>query len=299
MATLVLLLSLLVAAPGAGLTVPLSAAKPATSLQGMSLPRVSDGTLVDLGEALSSTEVGGKTMMVLGSFPADFNCIEYMQRIRFYLPQLEAKGVARVLMIVNGGAPACEKLAEIVDLPDRVELYADPSGEAGRRFGVSRGWMPDADLSPNLKLFVVGIGLGPPWGTLPAVLTGYFGNPSGRRDWIESALLQGQLAKRWPDSVLELDEAADGSATVKRNKFDDFPLFGGWGRRPLELATLRLQNLVSIQFKNWEALKPAEDRCLTQLGGCAVVGEKGEALFSWVDQGLCDVPDFQDLVEAL
>ena len=56
------------------------------------------------------------------------------------------------------------------------------------------------------------------------------------------------------------------------NKFDDFPLVGGWGRRPLELATLRLQNLVDVQFKHWDALKPVDDRCLTPLGGCAVVG---------------------------
>ena len=62
------------------------------------------------------------------------------------------------------------------DLPEAVELYADPTGEAGRSFGVSRGFRPDdVGLSPSLKLFVVGIGLGPPWGTLPAVLTGYVG----------------------------------------------------------------------------------------------------------------------------
>lgn len=83
------------------------------------------------------------------------------------------------------------------------------------------------------------------------------------------------------------------------NKFDDFPLVGGWGRRPLELATLRLQNLVDVQFKHWDALKPVDDRCLTQLGGCAVVGAGGDALFSWVDEGLCDVPDFHELVESL
>ena len=83
------------------------------------------------------------------------------------------------------------------------------------------------------------------------------------------------------------------------DKFDDFPLVGGWGLRPLELATLRLQNLLGIQFAHWEALKPSDERCLTQLGGCAVVDEKGGALFSWVDEGLCDLPDFDSLVEAL
>ena len=111
-------------------------------------------------------------------------------------------------------------------------------------------------------------------------------------------LLQGQLAGRWPDSVLELE--ADGKTTMARNKFDDFPVLGGWGRRPLvELATLRLQNLFNIQIKNWGALKPPDDRCLTQLGGCAVVDAGGETVYSWVDQGFCDVPDFHDLIEAL
>ena len=290
------LLQCFFATPSGGLTVPLSAAKPASSLRGMSLPRVSDGVVVDLGDALASTTSDGRTLLVLGTHAGDFNMIEYAQKCSFYQSRLEALGVSRIMLVVNGGAAACRKLSELLELPDSVELFADPSGEAGRRFGVSQGWMPDASFSANLKLFWVGIGLGPPWGTLPAVLTGYFGNPDGRRDWIEASLLQGQLAGRWPDTVLELQP--DG-VSMARNKFDDFPLLGGWGRRPLELATLRLQNLVSIQFKNWDVLRPAEDRCLTQLGGCAVVGAGGQPLFSWVDQGLCDVPDFEVVLEAL
>lgn len=197
-------------------------------------------------------------------------------------------------------ATQCAKLAHLVDLPSNVELLADPTGEAGRRFGVSRGFRPDdASLSPFVKLFCMGIGIGPPWQTLPAVLAGYFGSPSGRREWIESSLKQGQLAGRWPDSILEL--AADGS--IASNKFDTTPLLGGWGRRPFELATLRLQNLIGVQGQNWEALKPVDDRCLTQLGGCVVVdGQSGggdTALYSWVDRGLCDVPDFDEMIDAL
>ena len=180
-----------------------------------------------------------------------------------------------------------------------VQVLADPTGDAGRRFGCSRGFRPDDDRLPaSVKLFVVGIGLGPPWGTLAAVLGGYVGSPAGRRGWIETALKQGQLAGRsagpLPD-ILEL--AVDG--TILKNKFDAFPLLGGWGVRPLELATLRLQNLVGVQAAHWDALKPADERCLTQLGGCVVVGPGGEALYSWLDQGLCDLPDFDEMVEAL
>lgn len=273
--------------------VPLLAAKPAASLSGLSLPRVGDGELVDVGAALASAT--GKTMLVLGTYAADFNMIEIAQRVRCFWPQLQEKGVTRCMMVINGNPPACSMLAKLLDLPEEIEILSDPEGEAGRRFGVSRGWRPDdAGLSPLLKLTVVGLGWGPPWMTLPAVLPGYFGDPNGRREWIEESLKQGQLAGRWP-SVLELAE--DGS--LKRNKFDDFPLLGSWGRRPLELATLRLQNLVSIQFKHWNELKPTDDRCLTQLGGCTVVGPSGEPIYSWIDQGLCDIADMYEVLGAL
>jgi hypothetical protein len=221
--------------------------------------------------------------------------VEYCQRVRFFLPQLQRKGVDRFILVVNGKLSACKKLTEILDLPETMELYADPSGEAGRRFGVSRGFRPDdARFSPALRLFCQGIGIGPPWGTLGAVLAGYVGSPDGTRDFIEDGLLQGQLAGRWP-AVLELGP----NNSILKNKFDDFPMLSSWGRRPFELATLRLQNLIGIQFKNWDALKPDEPQCLTQLGGCAVVGGGGEPLYSWVDRGLCDLPDFQELIDSL
>jgi hypothetical protein len=37
----------------------------------------------------------------------------------------------------------------------------------------------------------------------------------------------------------------DLSGPTPQNAFDALPLVGGWGRRPLELATLRLQNLIA------------------------------------------------------
>lgn len=290
-----LCLLLLLASWAEALVVPLAAANPSSSLAGVSLPRASDGEQVDLGEALATPS--GKVLLVLGTYPADFNMVEYAQRARAFWPQLQSRGVTRCMLVVNGESTACELLARLLDLPEEFELLADPSGEAGRRFGVSRGFRPDDALSPFLKLFVMGVVGGPgAWATLPAVLAGYFGSPQGRRAWIETSLKQGQLAGRWPDRVLTL--GTDGS--VVANAFDDTPLVGGsWGVRPFELATLRLQNLVSLQLKNWDQLKPTDDRCLTQLGGCTVVGPDGEAIFSWVDQGLCDVPDMDDLLEAI
>jgi len=73
-------------------------------------------------------------------------------------------------------------------------------------------------------------GIGPP-ATLPAVLGGYLGNPSGKRAWIETALEQGQKAGRWPDTVLK-----PGVGGRLDNQFDSLPLVSGWGLRPLELV---------------------------------------------------------------
>jgi len=272
------------------LVVPLLAAQPARSLKGVSLLRVSDGEQVDIGAALAATNE--HTMLCFGTHAADFNTAEYLQKLRAFLPKLKASGVNRFIVVINAEVSQCSKLAELLDVPLEVELLADPIGDAGRKFGVSRGFRPDdGSLNPFVKLFVVGIGLGPPWGTLWPVLTGYLGNPSGGRDWVEAALQQGQQKGRWP-APLEL--SADGS-TIIENAFDNTPLVSGWGLRPFELATMRLQNLI-MQGQNWDVLKPVDDRCLTQLGGCTVVSAGGEAVFSWTDQGLCDVPDFEDIL---
>eukprot|EP00579_Thalassiosira_antarctica_P000098 CAMPEP_0201868912 /NCGR_PEP_ID=MMETSP0902-20130614/2620_1 /ASSEMBLY_ACC=CAM_ASM_000551 /TAXON_ID=420261 /ORGANISM="Thalassiosira antarctica, Strain CCMP982" /LENGTH=302 /DNA_ID=CAMNT_0048394323 /DNA_START=112 /DNA_END=1017 /DNA_ORIENTATION=+ len=276
------------------LVVPLSAAKPMESLMGLSPPKViregttndADATSVDLGAELAAV-TDKRTMMVFGTHAGDFNTIEYMQKIRASLPELRSKGgIDRIWIIVNGAPDQCKFIAGLLDLPADIEVLSDPTGEAGRKFGVSRGFRPDdTSLSPFVKQFCSGIGIGPPWGTLPAVLPGYIGDPNGRREWIETSLKQGQLSGRWPE-ILELDQ----NEAIVGNKFDDAPLgVNNWGRRPFELATLRLQSLIGIQIKHWSVLKPVDDRCLTQFGGCTVVENGGNAIYSWVDRGLCDV----------
>ena len=155
-----LILLALGAAPCRGLVVPLSAARPAASLAGVELLRVGDGEKIDVGAALTQTAASEKTLLILGCHAGDFNTVEYVQRCRAFWPQLQAKGVARCLIAVNGQASSCATLGELLGLPDGVELLADPTGEAGRAFGVSRGWRPDdARVPPALKLFVVGVGL--------------------------------------------------------------------------------------------------------------------------------------------
>ena len=95
------------------------------------------------------------------------------------MPELEAKGVKQVKLILNAEPAVCEAFAQYLDLPPNVELLSDPSGAAGLQFGVARGFRPDdASLSPYVKLFAMLFGLGAPF-TLPFVIAGYLGNPGG------------------------------------------------------------------------------------------------------------------------
>ena len=223
-----------------------------TPLQGVSVKSAINGNAVDLGSFLSSAP---KSMIILGTYAADFNAIEYAQRLRYYLPRLKEEcGIQQFGLVLNAQPDAAKALCKAVDLDieNQVELFVDPLGNAGKDFGAGRGWLAENDeVSPFLKLFGMLFGLGA-WATLPAVMGGYIGNPFTPQPWIEDALAVGMKQGRWPDSALVLDE--DGS--VKVNNFEQLPFVGSWKRRPLELATLRLQSMLGISLKQWEELAP-------------------------------------------
>ena len=273
-------------------------------LAGVSATSVKTKVDIDLGNFLKSND-SGKTMLVLGTYAADFNAVEYAQRLRYYMPELQKRGISKFGIVLNCEADAALKLVDLVDLPcdtsdGEVTLMVDPNGTAGRAFGVGTGWRPDdEDMSPYLKLFGMLWGLGA-WATLPAVIGGYIGNPFTAQPWIEDAMAVGIQKKRWPDNGLELN----GSGEVVVNKFQELPVVGEWKRRPLELATLRLQNMVDISIKNWKELAPTDDALkagvLTQLGGCVVFDStKDEIAFEWKDPGICAVANFEDILEKV
>ena len=263
----------------------------------ITLNPIDGGSTVTLDDYLKNP--AGRSLFVFGTYAADFNAIEYAQRLRYYLPILKSDcNVSKFGLVLNCQPEAAKALLETVDLSLLdVDVFVDNVGDAGKKFGVERGWMTEnKDVNPFLKLFGMLWGLGA-WATLPAVIGGYIGNPFMPQSWIEDALAVGQKKGRWPDTALEID----GDGTIK-NKFAELPLVGTWPRRPLELATLRLQSMVGISLKNWKELAPDQEALeagvLTQLGGCIVV-EKGETIFEWKDPGICAVANFESLIEKL
>mmetsp|Transcript_42620 Transcript_42620/g.51157 ORF Transcript_42620/g.51157 Transcript_42620/m.51157 type:complete len:307 (+) Transcript_42620:36-956(+) len=278
-------------------------------LAGITAQSLKTGETTDLSTFLTTTasksnesNANDYSLLILGTYAADFNMIEYAQRLRYYLPDLKARGISKFGLVVNGDAPAAQTLAETVDLADdSVDIFTDPTGQAGRAFGVGRGWKPeDESLSPYLKLFGMLWGLGA-WATLPAVIGGYIGNPFRPQPWIEDAMAVGQRKGRWPDTALDLDEV---TGEILVNKFKELPVVGAWPRRPLELATLRLQNMMDISIKQWDDLKPSDESLksgvLTQLGGCVIVKRAtGEVVFEFKDPGICAVANFEDILEKM
>jgi hypothetical protein len=271
-----------------------------SAVSGIKVKPVQGDSKVSLEEYLK-TPSEGRSLFIFGTYAADFNAIEYAQRLRYYLPKLKEEcGVSKFGLLLNCKPEAALALAEIVDLDtSEVDLFVDNTGEVGRQWGVERGWLPDNDdVNPFLKLFGMLFGLGA-WATLPAVIGGYIGNPFVPQPWIEDALAVGQKKGRWPDNALEISD--DGTIT---NKFSELPVVGEWPRRPLELATLRLQSMMGVSLKNWKDLAPDDEALeagvLTQLGGCIVVdAATGESLYEWKDPGICAVANFEDMIKKL
>lgn len=276
-------------------------------LKGATARSVKTSQDVDLSDFVSTpSSKGKKSMLVLGTYAADFNAIEYAQRLRYYMPELQKRGITKIGLVLNCEEDSAKSLVDLVDLPcdvsseGTVTLMVDPLGKAGKAFGVGTGWRPDdKEMSPFVKLFGMLWGLGA-WATLPAVIGGYIGNPFTPQPWIEDAMAVGQRKGRWPDMALVLD---DNSDKVITNKFTELPVVGSWPRRPLELATLRLQNMMDISIKNWKELAPSEEALdagvLTQLGGCVICDENGNPIYEYKDPGICAVANFEDILEKI
>ena len=270
-------------------------------LIGKSVIKVSadNNPTIDLGKYINN--LNGDTMLVLGTYAADFNTIEYCQKIKYYQNQLKDKNIKNILLLVNAEPKTVESLSNILDLPKDIVLLSDSTGEVTKSFGVSRGWRPDDDISPYLKLFIMLFGLGAPM-TLPSVIGGYLGNPFTKNiGWIENSIVENTLKGRFPSNAVELDPVTD---KLIQNKFSELPLVGNWNVRPLELATLRLQNMIGISLQHWSSLKPTDDELkkglLTQLGGLIVIKEKSNVeRYKYLDNGICSTASFANIIEQL
>ena len=96
-----------------------------------------DRETTDLGKYIST--LSGDTLLICGTYAADFNTIEYCQKAKYYQNQLSEKNVKNILLLVNARPESIEALKNILSLPDDIVLLSDSTGDIARSFGVSRG----------------------------------------------------------------------------------------------------------------------------------------------------------------
>lgn len=152
---------------------------------------------------------------------------------------------------------------------DTMPLYVDPDGSLYTKLGFSKGFAPNTEaLSPYVKLLAMLAGLGSP-GTIPEVLRGYIGDKT-------------------EDQVFQ-------SGTFLG---DAFNVLGSGYQRPLELATLRLQNMVG-SLRGWGELAPPEAGMLTWLGGCVVVRDGRVVEWRYDDRGILQTVDEEEVLKRV
>lgn len=276
------------------------------SLKGCTIEALRDGSAVD---AASVAATGATTVLLFVTHFGDFNSWEVAQQLRSAV-RANRLGGAKLAVVGIGTVAAGRKFAEMLELPQDVPLYADPRGACHAALGFSNGALPEyrEQLNPYLRVFLMLLGVGSP-GTIRTVLGGYVGNSSLSKErvaWVDEALKQGAAKGRFPTSVPQrlpweakkpgeddmVELAVAGSAVW------DGRGFGETGTRPFELATVRLQNMVSGIIANWNELKPPDDELLVRQGGAVVLDGQGQAVYFCRDKGILTYPPVEDVLAA-
>ena len=222
-------------------------------------------------DRLWSQAAGERHVLVFLSHFGDLTSWEYAQKLRDNMNALEARGGVSV---VGLGTPANgRKFAELLDFP-LMHLYACSDLAVYKALGFAQGFLPDAAVSPYLKLLGMLAGAGSP-GTIQEGVRGYVGDRDAR-----------QIFESSPFDVL-----------------------GTGYQRPFELATLRLSNMVGLGalapegaaasgcLPNWAELV-SDEALICQQGG-TLAFEGARLLHAQRDSGILKYADVELLLEAL
>eukprot|EP01023_Acetabularia_acetabulum_P033697 TRINITY_DN31560_c0_g1_i4.p1 TRINITY_DN31560_c0_g1~~TRINITY_DN31560_c0_g1_i4.p1 ORF type:complete len:272 (-),score=43.94 TRINITY_DN31560_c0_g1_i4:528-1343(-) len=187
----------------------------------------------------------------------DLTTWEYGKKLAQDFSLFEEAGV-EVVVVGLGSLENAMAFSKFVSIP-LDNLYADETGEVYEKMQFSKGFAPEVEVDPYLKLLPMLMGIGSP-GTIQEVLRGYVG---------------------------------DSSAPQVFRQETPFDVLGKKYQRPFELATLRLQNMIGV-LSNWSQLAPPNTNLLTYQGGTLVFeGEK--CIWKHVDSGILKYANFETL----
>jgi hypothetical protein len=225
--------------------------------------RVSDGKIASIWDDRPDTD--WFLTIVLPQL-GDFDSLEYAWWLRREMLKIPANKIT-LRAIGIGDRNSGLKFCEYTKFPPEW-LFVDPNAEIHSLLGLYGGLkakLPILSSSQNawLNLMLMCAGIGSS-GTLAEVWRGYKGD------------------RRSPQLIADDEIIKAGMLPPIRGSL--FKTVGTGFQRPMELATLRLQNMVEV-LSNWSVYVPKSDY-LTQRGGTFLFDRQGNLAYEHRDRGI-------------
>jgi hypothetical protein len=226
--------------------------------------RVSDGATLPI---LIDCVAPERLLVLLWPQLGDFDSLEYAWWLNRQLPKLLAEGLV-IRAIAIGNQVSGQQFCTYTGFPADY-LFIDPTAALHHQLGLYPGLtlkVPglSAAQGASFNLLLMCVGIGSP-GTLSEVLRGYTGDRQAPQ------LIQ--------------DEEVVQARPLPPIKGELFARAGGKGfQRPLELATLRLRNMVEV-LSHWSTYVP-DATYLTQRGATFLFDAQGTLLYEHRDPGI-------------
>lgn len=209
----------------------------------------------------------GQLLVLIWSQLGDFDNLEYAWWLQKAQDKLRENNIT-VRAVGIGDRRAGEKFCDYTGFPKN-QLFVDPQAEIHQALGLYSGLsikFPLLSTGQNawLNLMLMCAGIASP-GTLREVLRGYTGDRKAPQLFADEEVIRG--------------------TPLPSFKGASFKLLGGKGfQRPIELATLRLQNMTEV-LSNWKTYVP-NSAYLTQRGGTFLFDGEGKLLYEHRDRGI-------------
>jgi hypothetical protein len=157
---------------------------PTSNLDGISVYESTTGKENLLSKLIVRPRV--KTFAVFLTHLGDLSSWELAQKLVYYIPKIDD---AKLNLVAIAPGATVENAAEFsfrTKFPLE-RLYLDPEARSYEALKFEKGFLPNAKVSPYLKLLPMLAGI-QSQGTIPEVLRGYFGDRSASSDWIKPTL---------------------------------------------------------------------------------------------------------------
>lgn len=241
-----------------------SSSNPYQLFQTTQLQQVSDR---EKRSIVSGCETAKKILVIALPQLGDFDSLEYVWWLQRERKKLEALEIV-VRAVGIGNLAAGKRFCYYTGFPEE-NLFMTSNADLHQNLGFYSGLSWNiAGLSPRvntwINLLLMCAGIGSP-GTLKEVLRGYIGDRAAPQ-----LIAEEEVVKAPPLPPLR------GSS---------FNIAGGKGfQRPLELATLRLRNMVEV-LSHWKTYV-SDASYLTQRGGTFLLDENRELVYEWRDRAI-------------